>query len=117
MAHWLYLIIQGEAKVLVDSPDGRLLVATLRDGAIFGEMGMLTGEARSATVVAVTSVDCYRLDKEGFAKILQQRPEVATEMTAIVEARNAQRSALLTRSGQAVVPGDLLSRIRNFFST
>ena len=117
VAHWLYLIIQGEAKVLVDSPDGRLLVATLRDGAIFGEMGMLTGEARSATVVAVTSVDCYRLDKEGFAKILQQRPEVATEMTAIVEARNAQRSALLTRSGQAVVPGDLLSRIRNFFST
>lgn len=117
VAHWLYLIIQGEAKVMVDSPEGRLPVATLRDGAIFGEMGMLTGEARSATVVAVTSVDCYRLDKEGFAKVLQQRPEIATEMTAIVEARNVERHALLERVGQAAANhGDLLDRIRSFFS-
>ena len=57
VAHWLYLVIRGEAKVMVDGPQGLLRVATLRDGDIFGEMGMLTGEARSATVVAVTSVD------------------------------------------------------------
>lgn len=117
VAHWLYLIIRGEAKVMVDAPEGRLPVATLHDGAIFGEMGMLTGEARSATVMAVTSVDCYRLDKEGFAKVLQQRPEVATEMTAIVEARNVERHALLARTGQSAANhGDLLDRIRSFFS-
>lgn len=117
VAHWLYLIIRGEARVMVDAPEGRLPVATLRDGAIFGEMGMLTGEARSATVVAVTSVDCYRLDKEGFAKVLQQRPEIATEMTAIVQARNVERHALLARAGQSAAShGDLLDRIRSFFS-
>lgn len=117
VAHWLYLIIRGEAKVLVDGPDGRLPVATLRDGAIFGEMGMLTGEARSATVIACTAVDCYRLDKEGFAQVLQQRPEIAKEMTAIVEARNAELSVLLARSGQPVGNhGDLLGRILSFFS-
>jgi len=117
VAHWLYLIIRGEAKVLVDGPDGRLPVATLRDGAIFGEMGMLTGEARSATVIACKAVDCYRLDKEGFAQVLQQRPEIAKEMTAIVEARNAELSVLLARSGQPVGNhGDLLGRILSFFS-
>lgn len=117
VAHWLYLIIRGEAKVLVDGPDGRLPVATLRDGAIFGEMGMLTGEARSATVIAGTAVDCYRLDKEGFAQVLQQRSEIAKDMTAIVEARNAQRSVLLARTGQPVGNhGDLLGRILSFFS-
>jgi len=117
VAHWLYLVIRGEAKVLVDSPDGRLPVATLRDGAIFGEMGMLTGEARTATVVAVTAVDCYRLDKDGFAKVLQQRPEIARDLTAIVEARNAERSVLLAKVGQpAANQGDLLSRILKFFS-
>lgn len=117
VAHWLYLIIRGEAKVLVDGPDGRLPVATLRDGAIFGEMGMLTGEARSATVIACKAVDCYRLDKDGFAQVLQQRPEIAKEMTAIVEARNAELSVLLARSGQPVGNhGDLLGRILSFFS-
>lgn len=117
VAHWLYLIIRGEAKVLVDGPGGRLPVATLRDGAIFGEMGMLTGEARSATVVAVTAVDCYRLDTEGFAHVLQQRPEIATEMTAVVEARNLERNSLLATAGQSVNGrSDLVDRIRNFFS-
>ncbi len=117
VAHWLYLIIRGEAKVLVDSPDGRLPIATLHDGDIFGEMGMLTGEARSATVVAGTAVDCYRLDKAGFAQVLQQRPEIAKDMSAIVEARNAQRSVLLAKVGQPVgMHGDLLGRIMSFFS-
>ncbi|MES2951546.1 MAG: mechanosensitive ion channel family protein [Pseudomonadota bacterium] len=117
VAHWLYLIIHGEAKVVVDGTGGRLVVANLRDGAIFGEMGMLTGEARSATVVAVTAVDCYRLDKAGFAQVLQLRPEIATDITAVVEARNAERSVLLAKAGQPVVdPDDLLGRIRKFFS-
>jgi small-conductance mechanosensitive channel len=117
VAHWLYLIIRGEAQVVADGPNGRLQVATLHDGAIFGEMGMLTGEARSASVVAVTAVDCYRLDKAGFAKVLEQRPEVAAEMTAIVAARNAERGLLLAKAGQPVVNNeDLLGRIRKFFA-
>ncbi len=117
VAHWLYLIIHGEARVLVDGPQGRLEVATLRDGAIFGEMGMLTGEARSASVVAVTAVDCYRLDKSGFAHVMQQRPEIAKDMAQIVEARNAERGVLLAKVGQPVVSNDdVLGRIRKFFS-
>ena len=120
VAHWLYLIVQGEAQVFVEGPQGlqgRLAVATLRDGAFFGEMGMLTGEPRSATVMAVTGVDCYRLDKAGFAQVLQQRPDIAKEITAIVEARNAQRTVLLAQAGTHVRPSDdLLERIRRFFS-
>ena len=117
VAHWLYLIIQGEAQVLVDSPRGRVPVSTLRDGDFFGEMGMLTGDPRQATVVATTAVDCYRLDKEGFARVLQARPEVAREMSAIVEARNAQRDAHLGNPATpAEASGDLLPRIRRFFS-
>ncbi len=117
VAHWLYLVIRGEAQVLVDGPDGRIPVATLHDGDIFGEMGMLTGEARSATVVAVTAVDCYRLDKAGFAKVLEQRPEIARDMSAIVEARNTERSVLLAKAGQPVASqDDLLGRMLKFFS-
>ena len=117
VAHWLYLIIHGEAQVVADSPHGRVPVATLRDGDFFGEMGMLTGEPRQATVVATTAVDCYRLDKEGFARVLQARPEVAREMSAIVAMRNAQRDANLGHPApDAIASGDLLARIRRFFS-
>ena len=117
VAHWLYLIIHGEAQVLVDSPQGPVQIAMLRDGSVFGEMGMLTGEARSATVVAMTAVECYRLDKAGFAEILQARPELAQEMSAIVEARDAERTALLAQSGRSEqLRQDLVSRILRFFS-
>ena len=45
VAHWLYLIVAGQCDVVVDKADGeRKLVATLSDGSIFGEMGMMTGE-------------------------------------------------------------------------
>jgi hypothetical protein len=117
VAHWLYLIVHGEARVLVAGAGGPVEVGRLGDGSVFGEMGMLTGEPRSATVIAATAVDCYRLDKVGFAEVLRARPEIATEISSVVEARNAQRHARLREAGAVPHPtGDLLERIRNFFS-
>lgn len=117
VAHWLYLIVRGEARVLVDGPQGKVEVATLGGGSVFGEMGLLTGEPRSATVVAATAVDCYRLDKQGFAEVLRQRPDIAREISSTVEARAAERAARLAKAGaQAQPTGDLLRRILNFFS-
>lgn len=117
VAHWLYLIIRGEAKVLVEGPGGPMQVSLLHDGDFFGEMGMLTGEARRATVVATSAVDCYRLDKDGFAQVLQQRPELAREISAIVDARNAELGVRLNQGGTApATSGDLVSRVLRFFS-
>jgi len=117
VAHWLYLVIHGQADVLVDGPQGRVQLATLRDGDVFGEMGMLTGEPRGATVIAVTAVDCFRLDKEGFAQLLQIRPEVAREISAIVQARNTQREERLAQAGASGRGSDdLVARIAKFFS-
>ncbi len=117
LAHWLYLIIHGQARVQVDASGGAVPVTTLHDGDVFGEMGMLTGEPRRATVVAVTAVDCYRLDKDGFGQVLRQRPELAREVSAIAEARNASTAQRLMQAGAPQPPhGDLLGRILRFFS-
>jgi CRP-like cAMP-binding protein len=117
IAHWLYLIVDGEAKVVIDGPQGRVQVNTLRSGDVFGEMGLLTGEPRRATVVAATRVDCFRLDKAGFAQVLHDRPELAGEVAAIAERRNAQSAARLQRAGlPPPAQGDLLARILSFFS-
>lgn len=49
--------------------------------------------------------------------MLEQRPDIARDMSAIVEARNAERSVLLAKAGQPVVnQDDLLGRMRKFFS-
>lgn len=117
VAHWLYLIIDGEARVQVDGPQGPVPVSTLRSGDVFGEMGMLTGEPRRATVVADTPLECYRLDKAGFAQVLRDRPELASEVAAIAERRNAERAERLQQAGiPQPAHGELLARILKFFS-
>ena len=89
-AHWLYLITRGEAEVRV-SADGNNLserVATLGEGDFFGEMGMMTGEARAATLIALSDVECYRLDKEAFNDVLQRRPEIAEDISVVLARRS-----------------------------
>jgi small-conductance mechanosensitive channel/CRP-like cAMP-binding protein len=122
-AHWLYLITKGEAEVRV-SADGNLSerIATLSAGDFFGEMGMMTGEPRTATVVALSEVECYRLDKEAFHDILQRRPELAENISEILAARRveleAAREGLDEEARQLRKQrhqGDLLQRIRTFF--
>jgi small-conductance mechanosensitive channel len=117
VAHWLYLIIQGDAQVVVDGPQGPVPLTMLHAGDVFGEMGMLTGEPRRATVIAQTPVECYRLDKDGFAQLLRTRPEVANEVAAIAERRNVDLGDRMARAGASVPQhGDLLARVLSFFS-
>jgi small-conductance mechanosensitive channel len=124
-AHYLYIMTKGEAEVRV-AVDGSGLsekVATLHGGDFFGEMGLMTGEPRTATVMALTDVECYRLDKDAFNEILNRRPEIAedishilarrrVELEAIREGLNEEAKRLRVRRAQ----GDLLRRIRNFFT-
>jgi small-conductance mechanosensitive channel/CRP-like cAMP-binding protein len=123
-AHWLYLITKGEAEVRV-SASGNLneRVATLHQGDVFGEMGMMTGEQRSATVIAVTNVECYRLDKEAFHDVLKQRPEIANDISMLLANRRVELEAAreglneeAKRLRMRYHQNDLLRRIKNFFT-
>lgn len=123
-AHWLYIIRSGEADVRFTGEDGLTCkVASLGAGDFFGEMGLMTGAPRTATVFARTDVDCYRLDKESFKDILNRRPEIAEDISHILARRRAQLDAVreglseeATRQRMKNHQGDLLRRIRNFFS-
>ncbi|MBE7420942.1 MAG: mechanosensitive ion channel [Zoogloeaceae bacterium] len=90
VAHWLYILVGGEADVWLEQDGGRRLLTTLPAGRVFGEMGMLTGEPRRATVTARSDIECYRLDKAGFEDIIRSRPAIAEEMAAILAERNMQ---------------------------
>lgn len=94
VAHWLYLLVQGDADVWLELNNGeRRHLTTLHEGAVFGEMGLMTGEPRRATVTARSNAVCYRLDKSGFEKILYARPEIADECARILSEREDQLEA------------------------
>src|ERR1051325_11146577 len=123
-AHWLYLITKGEAEVRV-SADGNLneRIAGLHQGDVFGEMGMMTGEPRTATVIALTDVECYRLDKDSFHDILQRRPEIAEEISMLLAKRRVELEAAredlneeAKRKRMNYHQNELLRRIKNFFT-
>lgn len=90
VAHWLYILVAGEAEVWFEQEGERRLLTTLPAGSVFGEMGMLTGEPRRATVTAKSDVECYRLDKTGFEDVIRSRPAIAEDLAAILAERNMQ---------------------------
>ncbi len=95
VAHWLYVLTAGTVEIRRRREHGSLTktLATLEAPAVFGEMGVMTGEPRSADVVAITDVECYRLDKPGLKKILEARPEIAQAFSKSTALRRVELSA------------------------
>lgn len=120
-AHHLYMIDHGEVSVRVYEGHHEREVARMKDGEVFGEMSLLTGEKRSATVVALTNVDCWRLDAAAFRRLLERRPDLAETVAKELAERRvellATRQQLADRKSMVEQDQrDLLHRIREFFS-
>ena len=122
-AHWLYLLEDGAASVRVADGELQKDVAKLKGPTVFGEMSLLTGEPRSATVIADTECECFRLDKSVFQEVLSGRPELAesiakmlTERKVALEAAREGLDAEAAKARQARDAGALLARIKQFFA-
>ncbi|MDQ2962323.1 MAG: mechanosensitive ion channel family protein [Pseudomonadota bacterium] len=122
----LYILGRGKVGIFRDAAPGsspaRQRLATLAAPEYFGEMGLLTGQARNATIVAEAEVLCYQLDKAAFESIIQARPELAEALSQTVAARRAASDATLASlsaeaRARATVTraSELLRRIRQFF--
>lgn len=97
-AHWLYVLAAGRAEVRTNidpdgpggEPDRPVFVAQITAPDIFGVMGLVTGEPRKADVVAISDVECFRLAKEPFEKVLLARPEIATGFSERIAKRQVE---------------------------
>jgi small-conductance mechanosensitive channel/CRP-like cAMP-binding protein len=92
-ANWLYVLAKGNVEVRISSAEGDKRVAVLHAPSFFGEMALMTGQPREATVVALTDVECLRIDKAGFQGILQKRPVIAERISEILAARRVELDA------------------------
>jgi small-conductance mechanosensitive channel/CRP-like cAMP-binding protein len=122
-AHWLYVLTKGETEVCIARSDGdEHRVAEVKAPGFFGEMALMTGAAREATVIATTDVECLRVDKEDFKDIVARRPEIAQEISTVLAQRRvelvaardhldaeAKKRTMVTERGQ------ILESIRDFF--
>jgi CRP-like cAMP-binding protein len=123
VAHWLYIIITGDAEVFLEAKNGeRRMLNVLTKGSFFGEMGMMTGEPRAASVIAKTDVECYRLDKAAFEEIIHERPAIAEEITNILVERRAQLDSALQNLDEATKHktvhrqhNEVLETVKRFF--
>lgn len=122
-AHWLYILHRGQVEIRVTGEGGKQIAAgMLRAPDVFGEHGVMTGEPRSATVVALTEVECYRLDREGFQQVLRGRPEIAEQLSRSLAERKleleqarAHLAAQASRQSIADEQTRILGKIRQFF--
>lgn len=114
----LYIIHRGVCDVEISTAKGPpVKVATLARPAFFGEMSLLTGEPRSATVRSVGHTIVFSIDKELFRDILLAHPEVSEVLAATLATRQAKTMGMVERrrEEEAKIASGLLGRIRSFF--
>ncbi len=119
--HSLFAIVEGEVEIFA-TPDLDLPIARLGAHEIFGEMSLLTGEARSATVRAKTSVEVLEIEKTGLQKVIAKRPELSDRLAEMVQQRQAVLAATSGPSEMGQVDArktddhrPLAGKIRQFF--
>jgi small-conductance mechanosensitive channel/CRP-like cAMP-binding protein len=112
----MFIVRRGEAVVTVGGADGEL--ARHREGGFFGEMSLLTGDPRTATVTAVTDCELIEIGAEAFRRVVLADAAVVERVTAAVATRRAEldqhRAARPTGSAVVEAPATLAARVRRF---
>jgi len=95
----LFILAKGEVKVFLSTDKGReAILATLKEGDFFGEMSLLDGEPRSATVRTVEDSKLLIIRREDFLATIKREPDLAlsllSEMSQRLRKSNRQISSL-----------------------
>jgi small-conductance mechanosensitive channel/CRP-like cAMP-binding protein len=112
----MFVVHSGEISVRVNDPDetGAHEIAVLGPGRIFGEMALLTGERRTADVVALDDVVALEIGKDSLQPVLQKHPDLVKSISAVVMQRQDHLESLMEEAVEEEEQS-LLSRIRSYF--
>jgi CRP-like cAMP-binding protein len=112
----MYVVLSGRARVVLE-PSGQE-VAAIEPGGFFGEMSMLTGDPRTATVRAVDDVKVLEITAERFREIALERPGLVEHISSVVAERRVgldhARAAAAAAGNVATAPRTLFGRIQKF---
>ncbi len=93
-----YVLVDGTADVIVNTPDGPLTVAKVSRNAIIGEIAIICDVPRTATVRATSELTALRISKELFFQLVTEFPQMAVEMMRELARRLERTTAQLTEA-------------------
>jgi CRP-like cAMP-binding protein len=117
----LFIIRQGTVQVLAGATDGRQVhIRDLAPPAFFGEMALMTGEKRTATIRAKSDVELLELNRNAFGALFKDHPETAAQMGEVIAFRMTERREMLDAEsradGERSPAHRLLARMRAVFN-
>ncbi len=118
-----YIIKSGRVDVVVEkSPGEKAVVATIGPGNFFGEMSLLTGAVRTASIHVKSDAEFIVIDKDSFGSTLINNPSIAESLSHILSERQAgldaereRLDAFALERRKKDVSGKMLSKIKEFF--
>ncbi|HEY3602840.1 MAG TPA: mechanosensitive ion channel family protein [Chthoniobacterales bacterium] len=96
----MFVLLHGSANVSVSQNGTMLRVASLRMGDCFGEMSLLTGEKRTATVRAEDDCEVIEISKPAMAAVLREAPDCVTQLSELLAARKIETEGVLKDAAQ-----------------
>lgn len=117
----LFIIREGTVQVWAGGSDGKQVhIRDLTPPAFFGEMALMTGEKRTATIRAKTDVELLELNREAFGELFKNHPETAAQMGEVIAFRMTERRELLAAAphddGEHNRANWLLTKMRAVFN-
>ena len=108
----LYVLLRGQVAVQTESADAKLMLLNILDaGAVFGEIAMLDGGERTATVVAQEPGELLCIDRRDFMPFLETRPDLCIRLMGVLCQRVRWTSAIIEDTVFLNVPRRLAKRI------
>jgi CRP-like cAMP-binding protein len=98
----MIILMDGSAEVFISAHGTRTSVAKLKAGDCIGEMSLLTGERRSATVIALTDCDAVEIEKKDVAPIIEETPTLLDSLSNLLATRKLQLDGVVAESGGRV---------------
>jgi small-conductance mechanosensitive channel/CRP-like cAMP-binding protein len=120
----LYVVRRGRVRVEAAAEQGgaAVLVSELGAGDFFGELALLTGAPRRATVMAVEDTEALIVRRDTISPLIERNPALAEGLSTVLERRAAQRQSALAAADSAAADSaaemgqpNLLGRIRSMF--
>ena len=110
----MFVVLDGAVKVVLEPK--RQEVARIQRGGYFGEMSLLTGDPRSATVVAVGDVTVVEIGAELFRRLIAAHPEAVEKLGMAVMVRRAELDQVRSTASETatIETATLLARMKRF---
>ena len=107
----------GHARVVLHAPGGSVEIARIGAGDVIGEISLLPGSARTATVTATEPLTTIEIDKASFTAVVGGRKSLLEHLASVVEQRRAELDYIKQEAERADIFGrqSILDRLMRLF--